>query len=123
MNDKIEKGVRGLVKELNSVGLETRYSCEGHNGSNAWISLTGKNIKEITIIPNNGIIITWKREVSNERLAKERIELEDKRHRTWRKCRNYNTKKCFHGEFVIEPYVCYRCKNWMLSKKKESEKC
>ena len=38
-----------LIKELNKVGLKTKYCCQGSKNSEAYISLTRKSIKYITI--------------------------------------------------------------------------
>lgn len=56
----IDKKIRKLIVELNKIGLETYSSCEGHDGNEAWISFTFKNVKEVIMI-SEGFSVVWQR--------------------------------------------------------------
>jgi hypothetical protein len=56
----IDKRIRRLIVELSRVGLETCSCCEGHGKTEAWISFTFKNIKEVKVYPE-GFSVVWQR--------------------------------------------------------------
>ena len=59
IEDKIDKELIPLIKELNKAGLKTTQCCCGHGKRTAYVSISMKNIQDVAVRDKGKRLVIW----------------------------------------------------------------